>query len=123
MSNSVFKEFLLILLAIVIAIIFVPLQKVADSLFSLSLVLTVNEWIGIGLLIIIIWIILRFLTRIDMTSKKEQVDLITGLIQQQSSQIQQYIREFVINMPSKDDINKLTLAIEKLTEKINKIEK
>lgn len=76
LSKESTREIFLVLLAIGIGIIFQPIQKLANNLFSMSWGLTMNEWLGIMVMAFAIWIILRYLRSIDDKIQKERAEAI-----------------------------------------------
>ena len=96
LSNENAKEIWLVLLSVAIGLISQPIRKLADSLYSMSWGLTMNEWVGIAVTTFAIWLILRYLSSInDAIERKKTAMLLKGISQAFDSSIDKYTKTIV----------------------------
>lgn len=100
-----YREIYLVLLSIAISFIFQPLQKISNSLFTISWGLTVNDWIGTITMAFAIWLILKHLRTINNRIEKERTDQLIKSISQ------------AFEKATETQTNKVLAAIKELKQK------
>jgi uncharacterized membrane protein len=85
------------------------------SLFGgvLGAAMIMGNWIIVAIFLVILIVIILILDKLQRKIDREQIQALKELEDN-------IVNRITANMPSKEDINKLTTAIDKLTKKIDK---